>query len=947
MANQRREAVSYRQFRATPLLAEGLLGVQRDDGMLERKVAEGLARASDYFGQKADRQAAIAGEQQGRADAFAAAPGAATVSGGEQTTASVNGQAGHVAGAQGGVRVYIPPEQLKNVIADAAVRHAVDPHTLTQIAGIESKFNPSAKNPNSSAGGLFQFVDGTARQYGLRDRFDPAQAADAAARLASDNTGALKSALGRMPTAGELYLAHQQGAAGATKLLKNPSARAVDLVGADAVKLNGGNTNMTAGEFAAIWTSKVSNGSSSAAASDSSYQQIPASSVGPVSVTPVDRPVVTTPGAPGGFRPTGRDTVYGRAYDVAGTKTYLQELELTMMQDQQAVFDAYKDDPAKLQKSLGELEQAHMKDHVFDEIAPEYANAFRRRAFGLVEQAKGEFEQKRKAQDRVDFIGRVQTMENAKSQQLAGLDVNSDTAAASLAQLQGTIDNHYDTAVARGIMTPAEAANAKENSRSDTLTGFYAKQAAGKSAPEIAKMRKDMTADYAAGKLEGVNAADWTRIDSGLAAAEKARATQDVKADADLTKRGEDLAKRVARGMPVTPDELARFQLDASTAPNGSKIVSSTLTRLKVSEAIRTLPIGEVEQKLKSLLGDKATADDLDFARKSIADHRRDLKADPIGVAERFGILPVSEGLPLDQGADPDAVSAAFAERINQADAAANHFGVSPRYFRPGEAEQIDAAVTADPERGIAIAAGLVDAAGRNAPQVLRQLGETAPAVSGAGEIMAMGGDPKAARDLLAGYGKTPDGKAYTDIKVTKRKPEAAKIAGDALVFSPDQMNSLDQQAAAIARKRLYDAGIDPKSDDAKPIYSQAFQEAAGASFVGQVQYGGFADYDPGTWWKERKVVVPPSIRADHFEDVIRALDDGDFPAVKAKSGKAWSAADFKKAMPVAIDGGYVFALGDPSGSSPMFIADENGNPVVLDIAGMDGLKKRVPEAFR
>ncbi len=57
-------------------------------------------------------------------------------------------------------------------------------------------------------------------------------------------------------------------------------------------------------------------------------------------------------------------------------------------------------------------------------------------------------------------------------------------------------------------------------------------------------MRTDMTTDYAAGKLEGVTADDWSRS-KRLVSAESARRTQDTKAAADLEKRGEDIAKRV------------------------------------------------------------------------------------------------------------------------------------------------------------------------------------------------------------------------------------------------------------------------------------------------------------------------------------------------------------------------------------------------------------------
>lgn len=934
MANKRLDPVSYRPFQVQPLLSEGLLSVSRDGGDLERKVASGFARLADEMGRRADAEAEQAGKLAGARAGFEGAPTAAKVSGGEYTEGP----------PAAGVRVKVPPAELRTMIVDAAVRNGVDPHALTEVAGIESSFNPYAKNKSSSAGGLFQFIDDTAKQYGLRDRYDPAQASDAAARLMRDNQAHLRETLGRDPNAGELYLAHQQGAGGASKLLANPNARAVDIVGADAVRLNGGTLDMTAGQFASKWTSKVANGGGG------NYEKLPsASSVAPVSVTPVREPVTIEPGKSGTFRPTGRNTVYGRAYDVAGTRTYLESVDAAMVQNQQAIFDAYRDDPAMLQKALGENLTADLRDNVFEEIAPDYTVAYNKRSAALMSKAQSLQKEKAEAANRVEFLGRVDELENRKSQQLSGLKMDDQAASGALADTQSSIDAHYDSAVARGVLTVAEADRAKAKSRSDLTVGFYTRQASTMNADQIKTMRADMTADYAAGNLAGVTADDWSSIDKGLAGAETARRTQDTKAAADLEKRGEDIAKRVARGLPVSADELARFQLDAGTAPRGKEIVGSTLTRLKVSDAIRTQPIGEVEKSVKSILGENATADDIDFARKTIADHRKDLQSDPLGVAERFGVLPVSEGLPLDGDIDADAISGAFAERINASNAAGQHFGVTPKYFRPGEAAQIEAVVKADPAKGLAIAAGLVDAAGRDAPRVLRELGDTAPAVALSGGLVAAGGNSQAALDLISGFGKSPDGKAYTDMPNTKRIPVAQSVAGEALSFSPSEVNRLDEAASSIARKRLYDAGIDPKKDDAKPIYEKAYQEAAGATFSNGVQFGGFTKYKSDRWFASaRTVLLPPSIRADKFDALVGALEDGDIGQVAAKNGKTWKASDFQKAMPVAVNGGFAFALGDPSGTSPQFISDANGNPVVLDLAGMrDRLGARVPGAYR
>jgi hypothetical protein len=130
---------------------------------------------------------------------------------------------------------------------------------LERTAFLESRGNPRAKNPDSSAGGLFQQIDDNARAYGVKDRFDPVQSTDGAVDFAVDNMRILTTALGREPTAAELYLAHQQGGEGARRLLANPNAKAVDIVGAKAVRLNGGNVDMTAGEFASLWLDKFNN----------------------------------------------------------------------------------------------------------------------------------------------------------------------------------------------------------------------------------------------------------------------------------------------------------------------------------------------------------------------------------------------------------------------------------------------------------------------------------------------------------------------------------------------------------------------------------------------------------------------------------------------------------------------------------------------------------------
>lgn len=128
---------------------------------------------------------------------------------------------------------------------------------LATTAAYESGGNANATN-KSGAAGLFQFMPKTAAQYGLSNPYDPQASTMAAAQFANNNYNYLADKLGSAPTDAQLYLAHQQGAAGAARLLGNPDALASDQVGYQAVYQNlpasmqGQAGTMTAAQFAQV-----------------------------------------------------------------------------------------------------------------------------------------------------------------------------------------------------------------------------------------------------------------------------------------------------------------------------------------------------------------------------------------------------------------------------------------------------------------------------------------------------------------------------------------------------------------------------------------------------------------------------------------------------------------------------------------------------------------------
>jgi hypothetical protein len=95
---------------------------------------------------------------------------------------------------------------------------------LRTFAKIESGGNPNATKGSYS--GLFQLSDAEFKKYGGGNILDPVDNAMAAARKIAAESEAFSSKYGREPTAGDLYLIHQQGAAGYEAHLRNPDAPA-------------------------------------------------------------------------------------------------------------------------------------------------------------------------------------------------------------------------------------------------------------------------------------------------------------------------------------------------------------------------------------------------------------------------------------------------------------------------------------------------------------------------------------------------------------------------------------------------------------------------------------------------------------------------------------------------------------------------------------------------
>jgi hypothetical protein len=120
---------------------------------------------------------------------------------------------------------------------------------LGRLYAIESSRGANLRSKNSDAKGPFQFKDSTAKAMDLKDPDDLAASADAAARLAVQNRAILQKNGVENPDGKMLYLAHQQGAGGALKLLNSGESPAGGAVGDKAVVANGGDKAGTSKGF--------------------------------------------------------------------------------------------------------------------------------------------------------------------------------------------------------------------------------------------------------------------------------------------------------------------------------------------------------------------------------------------------------------------------------------------------------------------------------------------------------------------------------------------------------------------------------------------------------------------------------------------------------------------------------------------------------------------------
>jgi len=661
------------------------------------------------------------------------------------------------------------------------------------------------------------------------------------------------------------------------------------------------------------------------------------------------------------FRPTRQMTIRGEAYDRAG----LQVAETRMRQEIEADFGAAYQ---KLSSNPDELFRVlEGKARTWLSNAPEEL----RPGLQLLMQGK-----------RLEFgrdIARQQAARIAAEQRAAletelgeglkaihqrafalGLDEEADAVLANdLGQLARSLSRTDVTG--KRLVSPEAAAKAMSTAREQVATARLL--GAFERLPSLdAKQRflEELDQDFANSRglaqeydLQGFRAVRGT-LEADLRAS---------RAEASVMNRGlrqevASVTRVLEKGYAVPPDQLAGLKariLEAGErAPELQADLAAAEDLLQLQVELRQLRPDEIDtvaRAMRSQVGQTGANEHqvarIELAEKLADEARKELKADPLGWAERVGLIAVA---PLDFSSE-EGTAASLKARVAQADEVAARYGETAQYLRPDEARQLGALMTEGGGQTLMLAGAVASAVPEHAERIMGEVGRDAPAVALLGSLVASAGPTGVARDAADGLAlkRTEGFKALAPTKQQIAQPKSDAI-GNALTALPRTEAAAVAIANAAYEIRARRLGLTGFDED---LWSQGLREALGEHEVAGETYGGIF-YQDRNWFgfgTGAPAVVPPDVKRDRFgelldtirpEDLVDPFDVGP----SAADGTPLSLATLRRARLVTVGPSrYWLALGDLQ-DDPQFVM-HGGRPFVLDLGALgDTLRRRRPDLY-
>lgn len=482
---------------------------------------------------------------------------------------------------------------------------------------------------------------------------------------------------------------------------------------------------------------------------------------------------------------------------------------------------------------------------------------------------------------------------------------------------------------------------------------------------------------------EAVKAADEIRTSPKLNLTPAQRETAHKRIIAELNSRERDarrldggIAQDIERvnqlaikGYTVPPEQIAQVREAVGTSKNPALAgalaqTEATVATMKQWSTMNPVQLEASLADLNRTMKEKGTSEHglkiLDAGEKLLGEMRKGVGADPLGWSTRTGVMDV----PPIQFGSQDAL-AQMTDRVSRSEIIAQHYGIAPTYLRPDEVDALQVATAKGGTAMVGVAETLANGFGDRAPRVMAELSKDAPTLAHVGALVSSGGNQPFAMDVAEASRLRNDLEAAktlphwfknpSDKIMAAQNSRRSTVYGDAFILTSDVGRAAEGAARDAYSTRAVRRNLDPldidHSGDSQKAYDKALQESAGARTAADgTQYGGVGDYKTG-FFSSSKVIVPPNVRTDRFRDVIGAIKDDDLSMMgispQRADGKPYKAAELQAAVPIAVKGGYRFALGDPTSTDPRYIQGADGKPFVLDFDQMETrLRQRVPGAF-
>ena len=665
------------------------------------------------------------------------------------------------------------------------------------------------------------------------------------------------------------------------------------------------------------------------------------------------------------FRPSRQLTIRGEAFDKAGLHVMQSKLKQGIAADLEGIADKSGHDPVAVKKAI-EAKRAGWMGNVPDEIKAEVTLFIDGQSSAAMRQAsrvqRANFVAEQHAAAHAEFMTEMKSVQQQAFQM--GLDPAADQVVAEgLARAQKLMSRKG--ADGRPLFSPMERVKALEKLTEETAQNRT--MGAFMRLPDLeakARFIEAVKADYATpggdatirGQAKLFSGDGFRSLVHGLEAeynrgrVEQSRQAIGIKHDvATLTKLAE-------KGMAPSTAELAALtsRVEATKDPELIGAFADANAVLGATQYWRTLPPAQLDTELKAMREKAREAGTmlrsqklLEVGENMLSHMRTEIEADPLSWADKTGLLKLVP-LELKDGAT---FAASLRARVPQAEAAAQHFGQKVDYIRPDEARDLSARIAAGGAQGLEILSAIASGAPRQAASIMTELGKHGPATAQLGRLVMDTGNTSTVRDAADGLAllRFPDFKPIAPEASKTRDAFIAATSG-ALGNRAADASAVHYLANAIYEKRAAAAGA--KTFD-ETIYKKAVSEALGEHKIGDKTYGGVVSQ---SWLhSSAPIVLPPFVRADKWQDVIKTITPDD---LKAAGLSLPVGADGKPIAWSRIVGGtlvqtdharYAVALGDPATPGQELPAKraDNGKNFIIDLRELRPiLAKRRPDLF-